>query len=171
MPANPNWARWIFASLADYLKKTITECEVVELRVVPVLIEGVDDRTDAVMQATDHVEIAVTGPFSRELSHDYYELKVGVRVLIQSRMDNPPKNRYAPQQIAGVYHEALDAVIAVYRYGNNPGDDQSQLGCLSPLNGRNDAVRVFNFGQMNPTDRLRQSMVDCWYVMELTSNN
>lgn len=171
MPANPHWARWIFASLADYLKKTITEGDNIELRTVPVLIEGVDERTDTVMQATDHAEVAITGPFSRELSHEYYELKVGVRVLIHSRMDKPPKNRYTPQQIAGLFHEAMDAVIAVYRYGNGPDDDQSLLGCLSPLAGRHDAVRVFNFGQMNPTDRLRQSMVDCWYVMELTSNN
>lgn len=163
MSANSCWARWIFASLADYLKKVATDHNIVAL------IEGVDDRTDAIMQS-EHVEIAVTGPFSRELSRNYYQLKVGVRVLIQSRMDKPPKNRYAPQRLAGIYHEALDAVIAVYRYGNESGDDQTLVGCLSPLNGRNDAVRVFNFGQHTPVDRLRQSMVDCWYVMELTNN-
>ena len=162
MSANPNWARWIFASLATYLKQVATD------NVIPALIEGVDDRTDAIMQATEHVEIAITGPFSREMSHNYYELKVGVRILIQSRMDNPPKNRYSPQRIAGIYHEAMDAVIAVFRYGDDLEDDQTQLGCLSPAKGRNDALRVFHFGQMTPTDRLRQSMVDCWYVMELT---
>lgn len=163
MSANPNWARWIFASLATYLKQVATDNDILAF------VEGVDDRTDEIMQAPEHVEIAVTGPFSREMSRNYYELRVGVRVLIQDRMDNPPKNRYSPQRVAGIYHEALDAVIAVYRYGNDLGvDDQTQLGCLSPAKGRNDALRVFHFGQMTPTDRLRQSMVDCWYVMELT---
>jgi len=165
MSANPNWARWIFASLATYLKQVATDNE------VEVLIEGVDDRTDEIMQAADHVEIAITGPFSREMSRNYYELRVGVRLLIQSRMNNPPKNRYTPQHIAGIYHEAMDTVIAVYRYGDDSVDDQSLLGCLSPARGRNDALRVFHFGQMTPTDRLRQSMVDCWYEMELTTNN
>jgi hypothetical protein len=165
MAANPNWARWIFASLADYLKTVATDNE------IKALIEGVDDRTDDIMQAVEHVEIAITGPFSREMSRNYYELKVGVRVLIQARMDNPPQNRYSPQRIAGLYHEAMDAVIAVYKYGSNPGDDNSLLGCLSPLKGRNDAIRVFHFGQLTPTDRLRQSMVDAWYVIELTNNN
>ena len=165
MSANPNWARWIFASLATYLKKVATENE------IKALIEGVDDRTDEIMEAVEHVEIAITGPFSREMSRNYYELKVGVRLLIQARMDNPPKNRYSPQRIAGIYHEAMDAVIAVYRYGDDPEDDQSLLGCLSPAKGRNDALRVFHFGQMTPTDRLRQSMVDCWYVMELTTDD
>jgi len=165
MSANPNWTRWIFASLATYLK------QVAEDNDIEALIEGVDDRTDAIMNATEHVEIAITGPFSREMSRNYYELKVGVRVLIQSRMDNPPKNRYSPQRIAGIYHEAMDAVIAVYRYGTDSEDDRLLLGCLSPARGRNDALRVFHFGQMTPTDRLRQSMVDCWYVMELTNND
>lgn len=163
MPANPRWARWIFASLADYLKTVATNHQ------IKVLIEGVDDRTDEIMQS-EHAEIAVTGPFSSEISRNYYRLKVGVRVLIQSRMDKPPKNRYDPQRIAGIFHEAMDAVIAVYRYGNDPEDDQSLLGCLFPLSGKNDAVRVFNFGQHTPVDRLRQSMVDCWYVMELTTD-
>ena len=165
MSANPNWARWIFASLATYLKEVATENE------IKALVEGVDDRTDEIMQASQHVEIAITGPFSREMSRNYYELRVGVRLLIQDRMDNPPKNRYSSQEVAGIYHEALDAVIAVYRYGNNPDDDQTHLGCLSPARGRNDALRVFHFGQMTPTDRLRQSMVDCWYVMELTTDD
>jgi len=165
MSVDSNWARWIFSSLADYLKKVATDNE------IKVLIEGVDDRTDAIMEATEHVEIAITGPFSRELSRNYYELKVGVRVLIQCRMDKPPKNRYTPQLIAGLYHEAMDAVIAVYRYGNGSEDDQSLLGCLSSLNDRNNPIKVHHFGQATPTDRLRQSMVDCWYVMELSDNN
>jgi len=164
MAANPNWARWIFASLADYLKTVATTNDVLTL------IEGVDDRTDEIMQTSTHVEIAITGPFSRELSRDYYELKVGVRVLIHSRMDNPPKNRYTPQRIAGLYHEAMDAAIAVYKYGNNPEDDQTPLGCLTALNDKNNPIRVFHFGQLTPTGRLCESMVDCWYVMELATN-
>lgn len=162
MAVNSHWARWIFSSLADYLKKVATDNEIVAL------IEGVDDRTDANMRAENRVEIAITGPFTRELSHNYYVLKVGARVLIQSRMASV--NRYEPQRIAGIYHEAMDAAIAIYRYGNNPEDDDSLLGCLSSLNDKNNPVRVFHFGQMTPTDRLRQSMVDCWYTMELTNN-
>lgn len=164
MAVSSNWARWIFSSLAVYLKEVATDHEIVAL------IEGVDDRTDAIMQAENRVEIAITGPFTRELSRGYYELKVGVRVLIQSRMGKPPANRYEPQRIAGIYHEAMDAAIAIYRYGDNPEDDQGLLGCLSALNDKNNPIKVFHFGQMTPTDRLRQSMVDCWYVMELTDN-
>jgi len=163
MSVDSNWARWIFSSLAKYLREVATDNE------IPAFVEGVEDRTDAVMEASSHVEIAITGPFSREASRGYYILRVGIRVLIQSRMDKSPENRYTPQLIAGLYHEAMDAAIAVYRYGDGPEDDQTLLGCLSPLNGKNDAIKVHYFGQMGPTDRLRQSMVDCWYEMELSN--
>lgn len=165
MSANPNWTRWVFASLATYLKQVAT------VNHIPALIEGLDERTEAFMNATDRVEIRITGPFTRELSRGYYQLKAEANVVLSCRFDGPDtKNRYEFTRYAGVFHQAMDAVIAVYRYGNLPGDDNSLVGCLSPLSGRQDAVRVFHFGQINPTDGLRQSMVDAKYVMELFDN-
>ena len=61
--------------------------------------------------------------------------------------------------------------LAVYKYGNRAGDDEHVLvGCLSPVQGRNDAIRVMHFCQINPTDRLKQSMVDARYRMEISTN-
>ena len=159
MAANPNWSRWIFSSLADYLKRIATDNK------IPVLVEGVDDRTDAILKKPEHVEIAITGPFSRNPTRGYYILRVGVRVLIHSQMSKD--SRYGPQRIAGLYQEALDGYISIYRKGNDISDDKTLLGCLSLLKGSNDAIRVLHFGQASATEKLRQSMVDCWYEMEL----
>lgn len=166
MPANSKWARWIFSSLATYLK------QVAETHGIAVMVEGLDERTTTFMSASDRVEIRISGPFTREASHSYYLLNVEANVLITSRFDGPDrKNRYTFAEIAGTFHEAMDAAIAVYRYGTGPGDDQTLLGCLSPLTGKRDAVRVLHFGQMNATDELRQSLIDAKYVMELFDNN
>ena len=71
----------------------------------------------------------------------------------------------------GVFQEAMDGPIAVYQYGNEPGADAHALvGCLTPVQGRNDTIRVLHFGQVDPTDRLKQSMVDARYRMELFTN-
>jgi hypothetical protein len=65
----------------------------------------------------------------------------------------------------------MDGAIAVYKYGNGPDDDESQLvGCFSLASGRNDAIKVIHFGQIDPTTRLKQSMVDARYVMEISTN-
>lgn len=162
MAANRNWPRWIFASLATYLKQVATD------NALPALVEGLDERSAQFMEATDRAEIRITGPFIRELSHNYWELQVDANVLLSSRFDGPDrKNRYTFAQLAGAFQAAMDSAIAVYKYGNQPGDDDSLVGCLSPLSGRRDAVRVFHFGQVNPTDGLRQSMIDAKYVMEI----
>lgn len=164
MAVNKNWARWVFSSLASYLKG------VADAESIPAIVEGVHTREDKIINATEHVEIAITGPYSREITKGYYQLKVGVRVLIHSRMGSDRKNdnRYGPQRIAGIFHEALDGVIAIHKIGKTPAeDDQTLLGCLSLLNGQGDAIRVMHFGQTSPTESLRQSMVDCWYLMEL----
>ena len=150
MPAaNPNWARWVFASVATYMK------EVAKQASIPVLVEGLDERTDALMKATDRCEVRISGPFSRELSHNYFRLEES-------------KNRYGILKIIGDFQEAMDCNIPVYKYGDEPGDDESaSIGCLAPRSGRNDSIRVLHFGQIDPTDRLKQSMVDARYVMEL----
>ncbi len=164
MSANPNWARWVFASVATYLK------QVAQSQQIPVLVEGLDDRTTEFMEATDRCEIRITGPFTKELSHNYFQIEVLVNVLFLSRYEEQ-KNQYAIIQKMGVFHEAMDGAIAVYEYGSQPGDDEHALvGCLSPFQGRNDAIRVMHFGQITPTDRIKQSMVDARYRMELSTN-
>ena len=35
------------------------------------MVEGLDERTTAFMEATDRVEIRITGPFTRDLSRNY----------------------------------------------------------------------------------------------------
>ncbi len=164
MSANPNWARWVFASVATFLK------QVAQSQQLPALIEGLDDRTTQFMEATDRCEIRITGPFTKELSHNYFQIEVLVNVLFLSRYEEQ-KNQYAIIQKIGAFHEAMDGSIAVYKYGKEPGDDEHSLvGCLSPIQGRNDAIRVMHFGQITPTDRIKQSMVDARYRMEISTN-
>ena len=135
MPANPNWGRWIFASIATYLKQVASENK------VPAMVEGFDERTTEFMQAGDRAEIRITGPSVQEVSHNYYEFEVDVNVLLSNRFDAPDKDRYSFTRIAGIFQEALDGPIAVYKYGDDPTtDDQSCIGCLSPLSGRKQAV-------------------------------
>ena len=164
MSANPNWARWVFASVATFLK------QVAQSQQLPVLVEGLDDRTTEFMEATDRCEVRITGPFTKELSHNYFQIEVVVNVLFLSRYEEQ-KNQYAIMQKMGVFHEAMDGAIAVYKYGSGADDDEHVLvGCLSPVQGRSDAIRVMHFGQINPTDRLKQSMVDARYRMEISTN-
>jgi hypothetical protein len=169
--ANKNWARWIFASVADCLK------QVAIAQNLPVLVEHLDERTETFMAATDRVEIRITGPFIREVSKGYYQIHVSVNVLLTSRYDSDQKNAYSILKYAGSFQEAMDAPISVWNFGGEPGDYEEDdpatqvfLGCLNPSPGRNESVRVLNFGQIDPVDKIKQTEVDARYVMELTES-
>ena len=167
--AQRDWARWIFASLATYLKEVAVE------RDLPVLVEHLDERTEALMRATDRAEIRITGPFTQELSKGYWRVFVDANVLLTSRYDGNGKNAYSILKHAGAFHEAMDLPIGVWNFGGEPGDyveddpdTQVFLGCLIPRPGRNENVRVLNFGQIDPVDKVKQTEVQARYVMELT---
>lgn len=169
MAANPNWARWLFASTADVLKTVATSNQ------LAVLVEHFDERTDAFMKASDRCEIRITGPFTQEISKGYHRLLLDVNVLLTSRYDGAEKNAYNILKYAGLFHGALSMPIPVWNYGPedddfDPEDSESQLfiGCLLPKGSKGDLVKVFNFGQTNETDKLKQTVVDTRYEMFIT---
>jgi hypothetical protein len=168
MPANPNWARWIFASVADHLKS------VAVTHSLPVLVDHLDDRTTAFMQASDRAEIRITGPFTQEVSMGFHRVYVDANVLLTSRYDGQKKDQMAVFKYAGFFHEAMDSPIPIWNYGNMTGDfvegdpaTQVFLGCLKPRPGKNDSVQVFHFGQTDKVDKLKQSAVNARYYMEI----
>lgn len=167
MAANPNWARWVFASVATHLKQVAIDND------LPVYVEHSDDRTPAFNNATDRAEIRITGPYVREESKDCFKLQVAVNVLLNSRYDTG-KNAYSVLKYAGDFQAALSDVIPVWNYGNEPGDYQEDdpqtqvfIGCLLPKNGKNDSVRVDHFGQLEETSRIKQTLVDASFYMFL----
>ncbi len=166
MAVNPNWARWIFASLAKHLKYVATENQ------WPVLVEGFDTRTPDFMDAPNRAEIRITGPFISERSAGYFRVWVDANVLLSSIYGGPKQDPFWLSKAAGAFQEALTESIPVWNYGNEAGDylesDESTqvfIGCLTPRDGNQDAVSVFNFGQINDTDKLKQSAVNARLVM------
>ena len=158
--SNEDWPRYVFASLADYLK-TVAQGESLK-----VLVEGLDERTDAIMQATDRAEIRITGPVVREPSHGFYILYVDVSVLLVSLYQN---NAYGMLCYAGAFYDALRDAIPVWNYGNLPGDypDNSvQLGCLILRPGS--SVDVIHRGQIDPVQKVRMSEVNAKCMLEIT---
>jgi hypothetical protein len=117
------------------------------------------------MESTDRVEIRVNGPFSQELSKGYHRLFVDINVVLTSHMEGQKKNAYTLDSNLGIFHNAMDGVIGIYRLGTGLEDDPTALVmCLSPRPGQGESVRVIDFGQIDKTDRIRQGVVDARYV-------
>lgn len=169
MPIDPNWARWIFASVAKALKDVVADEEN-----LAVLVEQLDERTAAFEQASSKAEIRITGPSTQELSKGYFRNCVDINVLLTVRNDGAKKNAYEFVRYAGLFQEAMSSPIGVWNYGNQDGDYVSPdadtlvfIGCLKPRPGIQDSTKVLHFGQIDTTSKLSQTMVDARYVMYL----
>lgn len=153
-----DWARWIMASSAVYFKNIANGIP------LPLLVEGIDERQSSTMHY-DHAELRVGGPFPTELSHDYYQLSVDMNVLVTELMREQGDNAYELITWCGVFQQAMDGPINVYKYGNLAQDDSSWVGCLRPRQGKFEANRILHFGQINKVDRIRQSVIDGRFTM------
>ncbi len=159
---NPNWARWIMASVAKHFAPTATALN------IPMLVDGIDDRSTEVMEE-NHAEMRLTGPFVQKQSRNIYRIDVDVNILLTNLMQ--AENAYDLQTWCGQFQEAAQGPINVYKWGSEVGDDGTYVFCLTPRKSRMDMIRVLHFGQIGKVDRIRQSMIDVRYEAHVTTNN
>lgn len=158
---DPNWPRWVQASVAYYFKSASTTAGFTSL------VEGIDERTTAFMEATDRLEIRVNGPNIVEWSAGYWHFEVDANILVHSYMGGALPNAYLGTTMAGVMAQAASNPIPVYKYGSGVDDDQSLIGCLTLRRGSKESVKVFHFGEIDREHRLRQLGVDVSLEMDI----
>lgn len=159
---NPDWTRWIFASITEHFSSNVMTPNSITF-----ITEGIHERDNDFMSEPDRAEIRINGPFGRELSAGYWRLWVDINILVTSYFDGATKDVYTLERNLGLIHEFTDTSIPIHRFGNGAGDDGTLLGCLSPRHAINDSIRIIHFGQINKVDRIKQSQIDARYVMYL----
>ena len=158
MPVNPNWTRWIVASLATYFG------EIADVQNLPLLVDGIDERDAEKLRS--RVELRISGPFVREPSKDYFYVEVGVNLLLTDIMSDT-QNPYRLMSFLGAFQEAAAKTILLHKYGPTPAvDDQSYFGCLIPRGESKDASKTYQYGQVSVRDHVRQASIDTMYYLE-----
>ena len=162
MSINPNWTRWIHASVAVHFKAV---ADTLNLKLI---VEGIDERESEKMNV-DHAELRINGPMIHNSSHNYYKLDVDTNILMTDLMGGAHEDPYDLQRWTGAFQQTAWDRIPVYRYGPDISgvDDGSYLGCLVPRS-RKESAKAFQFGQVSVDDRVRQAAVDTRHVMELS---
>ena len=159
MSLSPNLTKWIVASVADYFKTALNTIT------WPILVDGIDER-DGTKIHSSHIEIRISGPFIKELSHKYYRIQVDINSLIEELMKLIDSNVYELQDVAGAVANAMAQPINVYKYGLATIDDESWFGCLIlKTKGLVEPLRILQFGQAARDTRIRQIVIDGHYEM------
>lgn len=159
MSMNIDWPRWSIASIIKHFSDEIKS------DTFPVFIEGMDRETN---KDTDFAEIRVDGPWTNEISADYWRIYCEVNILIQSVMSD--SDLYLIYRHIGLVNMAFQKCISVFKYGDEPLDDGSFLGCFKLVIDRynREQVKTSNFGQIDKSVKLQQATVEAHYEMYLS---
>ena len=159
MAQDPNWARWIRASITkwfdDHRQATSPNSYL--------FFEG-QDRDETVRP--DWAELRLMGPWMLELSKDYWMFDMRVNLFIACAIDKD--DLYKIQRIQGIYAPIFANTIPVFRLGDGEFDDGTLMECLQLSVERNDMIQILNFGMVNTTDhvtRMEQSAIQAKYRM------
>lgn len=147
---NPNWQRWIKASVVKNFENPD----------IPMTADG-DDRNPV---EKDFIEVRMDGPRFYSDGRDKYRIWLAINVVVQSVMG---KDTYNHERNIGHAQVLFKDNIPVYKYG----DDNELLGCLRLIdNGINgEFLRTNNLGQIEKTYRLQQATIEGHYRMELSN--
>lgn len=153
--ANPNWARWTFASVSKHFDDRRAG--------IPMFIEGQHRDTK---ELKDYFELRMDGPTLLEVSRGCWKLRVEVNILATSAFDE--SNYHRIHQNVGILQSAFTS-IEVYRYGTGPDDDGTFLGCLKLLQNpsNRDFLELNHFGRIDIDTPLTQATVEGHYEMQL----
>lgn len=159
--SSPNLVRWIHSSVAKFLKDVAVENS------IPSLVEGIEERSTQFMESPDRAEIRVSGPFTKRLNGKQSVALVFVNVLCSSTVGGEKKNPYRLDEMLGIFHEAMDGKIPIFKYGTDPVGEEETIGCLNPKGDRNGSVKVHIFGELAADVAMRQGIVDASYTLNL----
>lgn len=145
---NSNWPRWIKASVVDHFSSILDS---------NVLL--VDGQRRSATQANDRYELRFNGPNISQKTRNEYRLGYTINLLIVSSSNE--LDIYQMERYKGLGANAFSVSIPVYKYGPDPDDDQSMVGCL---NLKSDlTIRDFGYG----TETVYTIAIDAYYVFEL----
>jgi hypothetical protein len=149
---NPNWPRWIHASLTIHFEDA--------RQTLPFFVEGQTRPTGV----TDFAEYRQDGPFFNEININNFYVDVLASIMIQIV---PDKDTHKLDRLVGIFLPAFEKAICMYRHGNGPGDDGEQFGTLRLSTNAGERIRVDKFGQTQSATKVAQASIEARYRMIL----
>lgn len=144
---NPNWPRWIWASVSKWFSDIITPN-------IPMYVEG-DDRGTGLLAT--YTEFRMDGPTGKEQNKGIWALYIAINVLVVVKKNET--DTHTQFKIQGQVTNAFTQVIPIYRYG----DDDGFIDCLTLRTDNRNGIIISQFGQISPDLNVLQSTIEGHY--------
>lgn len=149
MPANQNWARWIWASVSDHLDT--------ELSGLILYYEGQKRAADTQYD----LEVRMDGPDLTERSRGEWRAYVEVNLLVNAIMNDT--DWHLIDKNIGLAQAALIESIPIFKYGDGVDDNDSFLFCLNLIQDKRNKIEANRFGLISASQELMQASVEGHY--------
>jgi hypothetical protein len=154
---NPNWNRWIKASINDYFKGA-------ETATFKMIIENERPRDFENLKIPVY-EVRILGPIFQVATRDEWYASVGVDVLIQCPVQVAQSvDLYHVHTLSGII-AAKATTIPLFSYGEQV---PAHLGCL---NRDGSPIRITDYGKQGTAERILHTTVEFGYEVELAEGN
>lgn len=153
---NPNWTRWIKASINDFMLNQDRADASLKESPVPFFVEG---QVRANERPNVWMEVRIDGPFYNQISRNFWEVVLEVNHVVSVLMDE--EDLYVYDKVIGLAQGAYQNCIPVYKYGSGPDDDDTGLFELIRSERPLDTVQ---YGQVDEKTRLIQGSVTGEYI-------
>jgi hypothetical protein len=155
---NKNWPRWIKASLFRHIQESNTSGPNYHL-----FFEGQHRKTS---DESSWIEVRLDGPWPRQITAPHWKIAVELNILLTC---NVARDLYAIDRMIGEIQAMFLPRIAVYKLGNGPEDNASELlGCLTlDTSDHKHGAFANQYGQIEPKIHLQQATVEGRYWMDL----
>lgn len=153
---NPNWPRWIYASVSTWFKSKIQTAN----PDFEIFITGEDRKTAG---KTDWCEFRLDGPFGKQQSPKDWTLYIMVNILISSIKDQQDAHKIYKD--VGFVMTGFTTNIPIFRFGDGPDDDPSVLeGCFVLRSEGGEVLSINHFGEiLGDNLQMMQSTVEGHY--------
>jgi hypothetical protein len=156
-PNNPNWGRWIAASITKEFMDDFASSDYKLLADGQILIESSNEK--------GQLELRIDGPNHRQPSSGYYILE-DIVINCHAQVYNS-NDLYEERRIAGLLEVWLGRDHCIYRYGD---DDTLLGGLVFQTRGRLDGVKTHYFGK-EEHDNFEQLSVEANYNLYLSQGD
>ena len=108
-----------------------------------------------------YFEFRLDGPYIQTMTSNETKYTIEINILCISNVDN--KFTDEMEMMLGQMASAFGPVIPFYRFGDQPQDTRTQVGCLLLLQEKNESVIISRFNQANPATEIIQASVEGHY--------
>lgn len=144
---NPNWIRWIHATLNTYVKT--------QFNLLNIIFYFEPQSREQISNQSDYVEFSWNGPTANQVSRNYWYIDINLNFIVMSTTNRA--DTYTHKKVVGLVQSILTSSLNVYN------DNDELFGCLQIK----PPIQTIYFGRFADPIEMEETTIEASYCMRI----